>query len=232
MSAATSLGSFSALSNQHLPVTASLPIWVDARRRRDEFLVKRVRGGEKELFYELLRPHLRTLHAMVYKILGDTTKTEDAVQQSILQAFVHFHQLRSPEFFRAWLIRIAINEARIAIRQERIVSFTSIEDETEIEHGETVPPFVIRDERATPSDILEHKETQDILRIAIRCLPPKLREVLILRDIEEYTIVETAKALGISIPATKARLHRARRRLKASRAIRELHRANRYRSAA
>jgi len=164
---------------------------------------------------------VRTLHGMIYKILGDTTKTEDAVQQSILQAFVHFHQLRSAQFFRAWLIRIAINEARIALRQERNVCLTSIEAETEND-GETVHIHVIRDQRATPSEVLQQKEMQEILRSAIQCLPPKLRQVLILRDLEEYSIVETARILGISIPATKARLHRARLRLKASRFVMQL----------
>jgi RNA polymerase sigma-70 factor (ECF subfamily) len=159
---------------------------------------------------------------MIYKILGDTSKTEDTVQQSVLQAFVHFHQLRSPQFFRAWLIRIAINEARIALRQERNVCLASIEAEVESDGGETVHPHVIRDQRATPSEVLEQKELQQILRSAIRCLPPKLRQVLILRDMEECSIIETAKTLGISVPATKARLHRARLRLKASRLIMEL----------
>jgi RNA polymerase sigma-70 factor (ECF subfamily) len=220
--ATTGLASVSTLPEEYLPSTTRLPVWISVRRRRDECLVERIRCGEKELFYELLRPHVRTLHGMIYKILGDTSKTEDTVQQSVLQAFVHFHQLRSPQFFRAWLIRIAINEARIALRQERNVCLASIEAEVESDGGETVHPHVIRDRRAIPSEVLEQKELQQILRSAIRCLPPKLRQVLILRDIEECSIVETAKTLGISVPATKARLHRARLRLKASRLITEL----------
>jgi RNA polymerase sigma-70 factor (ECF subfamily) len=222
MAAATGLAGVSTLPEGYLPSTTRLPVWISARRRRDECLVERIRCGEKELFYELLRPHVRTLHGMIYKILGDTSKTEDTVQQSVLQAFVHFHQLRSPQFFRAWLIRIAINEARIALRQERNVCLASIEAEVESDGGETVHPHVIRDQRAIPSEVLERKELQQILRSAIRCLPPKLRQVLILRDMEECSIGETAKTLGISVPATKARLHRARLRLKASRLIMEL----------
>jgi RNA polymerase sigma-70 factor (ECF subfamily) len=225
MAAATSLGSVSGLSNPPIPVKPAFPIWVNARRKRDELFVEKVRGGERELFYELLRPHLRTLHGMIYKILGDAAKTEDAVQQSVLQALVHFHQLRSPEFFRAWLIRIAINEARIALRKDRNVCFTPIQGEEESDGGETVRPRVLRDEKAIPSEVLEQKEIKEIIGIAIRSLPAKLRQVLILRDIEEYTIVETASRLGISISATKARLHRARLRLKASRSLVQLRRS-------
>jgi len=222
MAAATSLGGLSAVSDRHFQITENLPIWVNDRRRRDEFLVDRIRCGEKELFYELVRPHLPTLQGIVYKNLRDAAQTEDVVQQSIMQAFVHFHQLRSPEFFRAWLIRIAINEARMARRQDRDVCLTSIGGCAEGEGGETVHPYVIPDERATPSQALEHKETQEIFRTAIRCLPRKLREVLLLRDMEEYSIKETASKLGISIAATKARLHRARLRLKAFRSIIDL----------
>lgn len=225
MAAAMGLASMATNSGGYLPGGTGLPEWISVRRRRDECLVERIRGGEKELFYELLRPHVRTLHGIIYKILGDTAKTEDAVQQSILQAFVHFHQLRSAEFFRAWLIRIAINEARIALRHDRNMFLTPIEGEAEGEEGEIVHVHVMRDPRATPAESLEHKEMQAILRAAIRNLPPKLRNVLILRDIEECSIVETARTLGISIPATKARLHRARLRLKASRSIMELHRS-------
>jgi len=232
MAAASGFAGVSAAPNRYVPGATGLPVWISVRRKRDEDLVERIRCGEKDLFYELLRPHVRTLHGMIYKILGDTSKTEDAVQQSILQAFVHFHQLRSAQFFRAWLIRIAINEARIALRQQRNVCLTSIEAETEIDDGETVHLHVIRDQRATPSELLQQKEIQGILQSAIRCLPPKLRQVLILRDLEEYSIVETARKLGISIPATKARLHRARLRLKASRLVMQLQRRDQRRSAA
>ena len=151
MAAATSLGSVSAVSDRHFHITESHPIWVNTRRRRDECLVDRIRCGQKELFYELVRPHLTTVQGIVYKNLRDAGKTEDVVQQSIIQAFVHFQQLRSPESFRAWLIRIAINEARMASRRDRDVCLTSIGAYTEGEAGETAHAYGIPDERPNPS---------------------------------------------------------------------------------
>ena len=205
------------------PVAATISIQgLDTLTNPDELLVHRISCGEKDLFYELVRPHLRIVHRIVRKSVRDEAKAEDVVQQTMIQAFVHFHQLRSAQFFRAWLIRIAINEARMIQRKERNLPKIAIEGEGAGEGAESVFPDVIPDTRATPSEVFEYKETQDIFRNAIQCLPFKLREVLILRDLEEYSVQETARMLGISIAATKARLYRARLKLKMHRSIRNL----------
>lgn len=195
---------------------------MDAVPNRDELLINRIRCGEKELFCELVRPHLRIVHRIIRKSVRDEAKAEDVIQQSMIQAFIHFHQLRSAQFFRSWLIRIAINEARMIQRKERNFQIIAVEGEGADDGPGSVFPNVMADTRATPSEVFEHKETRDIFRRAIQCLPLKLREVVILRDLEEYSVQETARMLGISIAATKARLHRARRKLKMHRSIQNL----------
>jgi len=216
-----SISSESTLSNQPLAASISMPS-VNAVSNRDELLIQRIRCGEKDLFCELVRPHLRMVHRIIRKTVRDEAKAEDVVQQSMIQAFVHFHQLRSAQFFRAWLISIAINEARMIQRKERNFHVIALEAEGDEGRPDDVFPNVIADTRATPSEVFEHKETRDIFRRAIQCLPFKLREVVILRDLEEYSVQETARMLGISIAATKARLYRARLKLKTHRSIQNL----------
>lgn len=208
-------------SDQPLAASTSMPS-VNSVPNRDELLIHRIRCGEKDLFCELVRPHLRVVHRIIRKSVRDEAKAEDVVQQSMIQAFVHFHQLRSAQFFRAWLIRIAMNEARMIRRKERNFPIVAIDWEGTGEGVESVFLDVIPDTRATPSEVFEYKETQAIFRNAIQCLPLKLRRVLILRDFEECSVQETARILGISISATKARLYRARLKLKMHRSIQNL----------
>lgn len=211
----------STLSAQSLAASIRMSS-VDAVSNREELLIHRIRSGEKDLFYELVRPHLRIVHRIIIKSVRDEAKVEDVIQQSMIQAFVHFHQLRSAQFFRAWLIRIAINEARMIQRKERNFHIIALEGEGADDGPDGVFPNVIPDTRATPLEVVESKQTQDIFRSAIQCLPLKLREVVVLRHLEEYSVQETARMLRISISATKARLHRARIKLKTHRSIQNL----------
>jgi len=220
MATASTIGD-AVLSNHCGAATISIP-GVDALTNSDGLLVHRIRGGEKDLFYELVRPHLRMVRRIVSKNVRDEARVEDVVQQAVVRAFVQFHQLRCAQFFRAWLIRIAINEARMIQREERNVLSVGIRGEGAVEGADSILPDAIPDPRATPLEVFEHKETHHIFRSAIQRLPVKLRQVVILRHLEEDSIQETARMLGISIAATKARLHRARRELKMRRSIQNL----------
>ena len=180
---------------------------------RDQILIERIRGGETELFEELLQPYLRSVFALVRSVVTDHADAEDTVQEAVLRAFSNLDQLRSGHVFRAWLFQIAINEARMLRRNARRLCFSSVDEamdgERNLQLGNLAEWGEIRSSR------LEREEWRRMLRSALEDLPCGGREVFVLRDIEELGTQETAEILGLTGAAVKARLHRARLQLRA-----------------
>ncbi len=110
--------------------------------------------------------------------------------------------------FSTWLISITLNEARRRLRRQSTVRMESLDEPPD--EGGKVSPALLRDWREIPSEALERSEVRALLQMAIGHLSPIYREVLVMRDIEELSIEETAGALAISISSVKVRLHRAR----------------------
>lgn len=181
-----------------------------SRGMRDESLVLRIRGGETELFQELIHPYLRAVFALVRSVVTDEADAEDTVQEAVLRAFSNLDQLRSGRAFRAWLFQIAINQARMLRRRNaRRLCFRSVDEATD--GDQNLQPAEWHD---IPSNMLERKEWRAILRAALEDLSCRRREVFVLRDIEELSTQETAEILGLTAPTVKARLHRARLQLR------------------
>jgi hypothetical protein len=94
---------------------------------RDDLLIKRIRGGETELFEELIHPYLRAVFSLVRAVVNDHADAEDTVQESVLRAFSNLDQLRSGHAFRAWLFQIAVNQARMLQRRRNcLLSFFQV----------------------------------------------------------------------------------------------------------
>jgi RNA polymerase sigma-70 factor (ECF subfamily) len=180
----------------------------DPAQEHEAVLIGRIRGGETELFYELIRPYERRVFVIAFTILRNEEDAEDAAQDAFLKAFKHLGQFRSESRFSTWLIQVAINEARLRQRKSHLEIMRPIEDK-ENEDG-TYTPHDFTDWREIPSEALERKEIREKLVAALASLAQKYREVFVLRDVEHMSIEETAQALGISAGAVKTRLLRAR----------------------
>jgi RNA polymerase sigma-70 factor, ECF subfamily len=178
--------------------------------RNEAALIERIRKGEKELFHELIQPYERSVYLSAYSILRNQSDAEEVAQEALLKAFAHLDQLRSTDKFKAWLLLIAVNEARMRRRKEHQHLFESLEEQTmETEEGDFMPRQ-FADWREIPSDILEKKEIRTAVQNALNTLPEKYRDVFILRDMQHLTVTETAQVLRLTIPAVKTQLHRAR----------------------
>jgi len=175
---------------------------------REETLIRRVRNGEHELFYELIRPYERRLYATALAILRNPADAEDAAQEAVLKAFKHIRQFRAEARFSTWLIQITVNEARMRRRRERTSLMEPIDDRRDDEGNYTPQDFT--DWREIPLETLERKEVREKLAEALASIGEKYREVFILRDMQHLSIEETSKALGISTASVKTRLLRAR----------------------
>lgn len=184
--------------------------WLDepGQQRDEAALIQRVRDGEHDLFYDLIRPYERRVYSAALAILRNQADAEDAAQEAMLKAFRHIRQFRAEARFSTWLIQIAVNEARMRRRKEHADVMETIVDRQEEDGSYTPRDFA--DWREIPSETLERKEIRQKLVEALASLGEKYREVFILRDVEQLSIEETAKALGISIPSVKTRLLRAR----------------------
>ena len=179
-----------------------------SRQPSEETLIRRIRDGEHNLFYELIRPYERRVYATAFAILRNQPDAEDAAQEAMLKAFKNIRQFRGEAKFSTWLIQITLNEARMRKRRDHshiMEPIVSREDED----GNYVPRD-FADWREIPSEALERKEVREKLAQALASLGEKYREVFVLRDVHHLSIEETAKTLGISTASVKTRLLRAR----------------------
>jgi len=181
----------------------------DSPAARDAGLIARVLAGERELFHDLVRPYEKSVYYATFSILQNEQDAEDAAQETVLKALKNLHSFRAESKFSTWLISIEVNEARARLRHARVLKFESVDQSPEEEDG-GFTPAVITDWREVPLQALERKELREQLQSAIASLPEIYREVLLLRDVEEFNIAETAATLGVSEGVVKTRLLRAR----------------------
>ena len=179
-----------------------------ADRINEETLIQRIRDGEPELFYELIRPYERRVYSTAFAILRNQADAEDVAQEAVLKAFKHIRQFRGEARFSTWLIQITVNEARMRRRKEHAEIMHPIEDHQDEDGNYTPRDFA--DWREIPSETLERSEVRQKLIEALAALGQKYREVFVLRDIQHLSIEETAKTLGLSTASVKTRLLRAR----------------------
>jgi RNA polymerase sigma-70 factor (ECF subfamily) len=176
---------------------------------REGELILRILAGERHLFHDLVRPYERSIYFAAYSILENEADAEDAAQETVLKALKSLAAFRGEAKFGTWLVQITINEARARLRHARVLRFDSVDAEQEDEDGEFVPA-VLSDWREVPSEALERKELRQLLQSALANLPEKYREVLLLRDVQEFNIADTAAMLGVNEGVVKTRLLRAR----------------------
>jgi RNA polymerase sigma-70 factor, ECF subfamily len=174
----------------------------------EAFLIRRIRDGEHDLFYQLIRPYERRVFAAAVAILRNEADAEDVAQEAVLKAFKHIREFRAESRFSTWLIQITVNEARMWRRKKHSGVMEPIVDSKEAEDDYTPRDFA--DWREIPVQALERKEVRAKLSEALTSLAEKYREVFVLRDMEHLSTEETAKALGISNASVKVRLLRAR----------------------
>ena len=180
------------------------------RGAREQDLISRVQRGERELFYELVKPYERRVYAAALAILRNEADAEDAAQEAMLKAFANIRQFRQEARFSTWLIQVTVNEALMRRRRQRTVIMEPIDDREGHDSEQEYAPRDFADWREIPSEALERKEVRQKLTEALTMLDRKYREVFVLRDVEHMNIDETAEALGISIASVKTRLLRAR----------------------
>jgi RNA polymerase sigma-70 factor, ECF subfamily len=175
----------------------------------EQDLIARVQAGQADAFYELVRPYERAVFLSALSLTRNDADAEEVAQEAMLKAFKYIGGFRREAKFSTWLIQIAINEAKMKIRKNRRHLYDSIEESQMSDDGDYIPKD-FADWREIPSEALERKELRDALASALNSLPEKYRTVMMLRDVQQLSIAETAQVLGISEANVKTRLSRAR----------------------
>jgi RNA polymerase sigma-70 factor, ECF subfamily len=171
--------------------------------------IRRILAGEKQLFHDLIRPCERSIYFLLFSLLKNEADAEDVAQETVIKVYQNLDKFRGDSQFRTWVLSIARNEGLGRLRKISNRREDSLDAETDEQTGDYTPA-ILTSWREIPAEALEQKELGNILRNAIEGLPEIYRNVVVLRDIEELDIRESAAVLGISEASVKVRLHRAR----------------------
>jgi RNA polymerase sigma-70 factor, ECF subfamily len=161
---------------------------------------------------DVITHHSARFRRIALSHLSNVADAEDAVQDALLSAFTHVHQFRGQAKMSTWLTTIVINSARMKLRR-RLTSVRLALDETDA-HQDVPLEKTVSDTRPGPEEAYHGREIAETLAQATSRLSPALRTTFQLRDIEGLSIRETADLLGVPDGTIKARLARARVRLR------------------
>jgi len=181
-----------------------------SRAPNDQELTALARNGNIEAFDELIQRHRSTCMKRALRILRNLSDAEDAVQSAFRRAFQCLEQFQGKGTFAAWLGRIVENQCFMRIRAERNASFVSLDNPTESDFR-----LELVGQATNTEDELGRKEVLNLVRKEVSRMPPAFRNIVLLRDNEQLPMRDVAGLLGLSVPAAKSKLARARRELRA-----------------
>lgn len=176
----------------------------------DEQIVERALTGDHDAFGELVRRWERKIFALAYGILGSAEDARDATQETFFSAYRNLQGFRGEAKVSSWLHRIAVNQCITRQRRSRVRPETGIEDELDVA-GER---FLATAEHASPANAAEREEIKEDVRRAVATLPPELREVVVMKELEGLTFQEIADALDVPLSTVKSRLYTALKQLR------------------
>jgi RNA polymerase sigma-70 factor, ECF subfamily len=204
-----------------MPVGSSLRSNRKRKAERDDAdLVERLKAGDEEALEALFNRHSPRLYNVAQRILGEVADAEEVIQDVFWTAFRKANSFRGTAQFSTWLYRLTVNAALGKIRRSK--------KDKEVEYEEYLPKFQKDGHHLVRpvvdwSDTLDEKyaeqELQQLLKDALEQLKPVDKSVVVLSDLEGMSDKEIAETLGLTVPAVKTRLHRARLFLRGKLAI-------------
>lgn len=175
-------------------------------------LVARAKSGDATAFSELVSRYERKIFRLAKHITQNDEDAEDVLQEAFLKAYEHLGEFQGNSKFYTWIVRIAVNESLMKLRKRRTDKTVSLDEPIEGTDEPVVREIAVWEEN--PEQKYSREELRSILEKAIDGLKPAFRTVFLLRDVEDMSTEETAEVLGLSIPAVKSRLLRARLQLR------------------
>jgi len=180
----------------------------------EDQVVARARAGDREAFRAIMQRCNQRLFRIARAVMGDDGEAEDVLQEAYAKGFAAIAGFRGEAGVATWLTRIVLNEAHGRLRARRpTVEVEAIET---AQAGAQVLAFPNMARSDDPEADAARAQIRRILEHAVDDLPEAFRLVFILREVEELSVEETARHLGLKPETVKTRLHRARARLRAA----------------
>jgi RNA polymerase sigma-70 factor (ECF subfamily) len=174
-------------------------------------LIAAAKNGDAQAFEVLVKRHERRMFFVALRITRNREDAEDVVQQSFQNTFVHLNSFVGRSSFSTWLTRVAINEAFMLLRKRgsRAVLFDDLD-----RNEDTANPLEVPDLTPDPETIYSRREWGRMLSSAMNELPRTTRTAIQLRDLDERSTEETARIMGTTVGAVKARVFQGRKKLR------------------
>ena len=176
-------------------------------------LVNDARNGDPEAFGVLVNQYRNHLYRLTLRITGNAEDAEDVLQDALLKAYCNLERFRGNSRFYTWMVRITLNQALMKLRQRRRERQVLLPDLEPLEQDSQARPEV-EDTGPSPEQQCANAELEQIIGRALHRLGPRLSSVFILRHVDGFSAMELTEMLGLSVPAVKSRLLRARTRLR------------------
>lgn len=191
---------------------AAIPATLIGRSRAEEDrdLVRRAQGGNEPAFEELIRRHQQRVFALVGGILRRREDVEDVAQQIFLKAFVSLKRFDQRSAFSTWLYKISVNECWDYLRKKKVRPLVYESDLSE-EQVSRLDGIVSQDR--PPESPSTGAEVRELLERMLEKLPEQDRQLLLLKEVEGFSVEELADILGLNVNTVKVRLFRARGRI-------------------
>ena len=180
-------------------------------KESDEVLVSAAKCGNTQAFEELILRHEQKVLAVAQRITNHREDAQDVAQETFHKVFCHLDSFQEKARFSTWMTRIAMNEAFMLLRRRRGVFEVLPES---LDDGVKSNSEALVDQSPNPEESCWQQERAELLTEAISRLGPTIRGAILLRDIEERSVKETAQILGASITTVKARVFQGRRKLR------------------
>jgi RNA polymerase sigma-70 factor, ECF subfamily len=180
---------------------------------QESVFVSRLQANEDAAYDELVRVYHASIFHVAYRMLGDSSDAADAVQEIFLKVFRNVQRFRGDSSLKTWIYRIAFSEILNRLRwwKRRFRSSTVSLDDQQDGKG---PYIHLAAATPSPLQVLESKEREKAIQLALTKLSSEHRSIVILRDIEGFSYSEIADILGVSTGTVKSRLARARMDMK------------------
>lgn len=170
----------------------------------DVQLVKLAQEGNKDAFGFLVKKYRLRMYSLVHRYIPNSNDCSDIVQEIFISSFRSIYQFRYESTFYTWLYRIGANTCLNYIKNNKSLNFNLVsQDYSEF----IINNLAIAD---TPEQLLAYTEKGEALLSKIRSLPERLRETIILRELDGLTYAEIADTLSCPIGTVRSRLFRAR----------------------
>ena len=168
-------------------------------------VVAAAREGDRGAFDEIVRRTYVDTYTLAVRLTATEEDARDVVQEAYLRAWKGIRRFRGDAQFSTWMYRITANAAATHVKRRRRQQADPFEDDLEPADQRT---------DLQPAAMAESAESMERISAALDELPPKLRSVVVLKDIYDLSHEAIADELGITVAAAKVRLHRGRRKLR------------------